>query len=327
MHEPPALQELMEPNLGNVTAEVQVVFPLAPAKVVQESAERCVPSLGIETKNGLEVGCCHTREKVAGEHGANADISKICLSDRVKSSILVREESHESRLETEPQFVALRRSDVPAPGRRVLIAVGDLTAQELVERGHGHEGIEIVQEVGRGVEMRIMVNQSELMSLRRIPVKPDVGEVSRGSPRLVERRVVEPWRKLCLGRNARTAPCGLYIRENRADRRISYERQAVACGELGEIDRARGSPIVPRAGGGAGGPRIRIVARERVLSVHGDPVSKDSVSRVLGQDFTREGSRLRIGIVVHVAEEKQLVFQDWTADFESILIQALFLAR
>src|SRR5262249_23060089 len=152
-----------------------------------------IPALGVVRKEGLNIGREDARRKERGrQHGTNVNASEVGGCGRVITHSLVREKRHQSSLEAETQLIDHVRAEGTSSGGGPLVAVRDLTTQLLTERTRRQEGIEIVEEVRRGVEMRVMVDRADLVIFSRIPVQPDVGEPASPSAWLIEGRVVQP---------------------------------------------------------------------------------------------------------------------------------------
>src|SRR5215831_889684 len=66
LHQTPAIQELMEANLGHISAKAEVVPALSPAEVLQNAAQWRIPRLGVVSKKRLEIGGCDSWKEAAG---------------------------------------------------------------------------------------------------------------------------------------------------------------------------------------------------------------------------------------------------------------------
>src|SRR5262249_19301855 len=149
---------------------------------------------------------------------------------------LVREKRHQSSLEAETHLIAHVRAEVPTPGGGPLVAVRDLTTQLLTERTRRQEGIEIVEEVRRGVEMRVMVDRADLVIFSRIPVQRDVGKPPSPGAWLIEGRVVQPWIGDGAGGNSGDGACPFHMAQGGSHEWILCKSQPVGRGKCSQID-------------------------------------------------------------------------------------------
>src|SRR5215467_271541 len=156
------------------------MLAFGPTQVLQYGSQWSIAALSVVSKERLEIGGQrYPGEEPGVQHWTNMNTPQVCPCRWIITRSLIREESHQGGLEPEAQFVAYGWADVPAPGRSPLVAVRDLAAELFAERAGRQERIRIVEEVRRGVEMRIMVDGADLVVLGRVPIYPGIGEPAR----------------------------------------------------------------------------------------------------------------------------------------------------